>query len=57
MNKRKPKTQTGFASFSMQHLAETIVYGDRADAMMRRLANEDESKQRDDENRICISKS
>ena len=25
MNKRKPKTQSGFASFSMQELAELIT--------------------------------
>ena len=29
MNKRKPKTQSGFASFSMHELAEVIVGANR----------------------------
>ena len=36
MNKRKPKTQSGFASFSMHELAELIVFeDDRLNALGR----------------------
>ena len=44
MSKRKPKTQSGFASFSMQELAEVIVGTNR-----RQQFTKEDFKKRQDE--------
>jgi len=40
MNKRKPKTQTGFVSFSMHELAEAICGIDRTAKPIKPKQNE-----------------
>ena len=44
MSKRKPKPQTGFASFSMQELAELIVNGNNVKPKQNELRNTDKSR-------------
>ena len=44
MSKRKPKTQSGFASFSMHELAELIVNDNKLKPKQNELRNTNKSR-------------